>query len=104
MRMALLRVLVSAGLCVTPLAARGDDSGPNAAESIDASSSEDAGAQPQTTPPVPIACDGALCDTTSNATCGVAPGSVGGGRPPGTGFWAAVAVLATWVTGRRRRR
>ena len=104
MRMALLTLVVSAGLFATSRAARSDDSGQYAAASNDASSSDDAGTQPPTTPAVPIACDGALCDTTSNATCGIAAGSAGDGRTGGTWLWAAVAALATWATGRRRRR
>jgi hypothetical protein len=51
----------------------------------------------------PLACDGALCDTTNGSECGVARGSPGGGPaqllPP-----AVLAAVLAFGAARRRRR
>ena len=74
----------------------------------DASLGDDAGVQDAAPAeagsiPVPVACDGALCDTTNGATlggsCSVVPGANGGAVE-----WASAAALLVCMLGLRRRR
>ena len=72
-------------------ASLGDDAGQDAAVA-------EAGATP-----VPVACDGALCDTSNGATLGGSC-SVVRGASGGTAEWASAAALLAGVFGLRRRR
>lgn len=57
---------------------------------------------------LPVACAGALCDTTNGSTCGVAPGGVGAVADPTSlaalGAGLAIATLMVIRAARRIRR
>ena len=80
---------------------------PDAGTSEDASLGDDGGQDAAVAEagaaPVPVACDGALCDTSNGATlggsCSVVPGATGG-----TAEWASAAALFVGMFGLRRRR
>lgn len=50
----------------------------------------------------PLACDGALCDTTNGATCDVSAGPIGSGAVGLGGFAIAASVVVAGVARRRR--
>ena len=82
-----------AAMCTTSLAFA--DAGADAGADADV----DAAIEDASAAPVPLACDGALCDTTNNGTCDVAPN-----RPDfPSGTCAMLFGLSTLVAGVLRR-
>ncbi len=76
----------------SPSGAAIEDSGAtNAGDGADASASAQ----------LPLACDGALCDTSNNSTCDVAGGAVGGAS--GSLAWLALAAPGAFLVACRPR-
>jgi hypothetical protein len=67
----------------------------------DSGSSDDGGPGATATPPVPLACDGSLCDTTNESTC-TASSQRGGAPTDPASVTAVVGVLAVAIVRRRR--
>ncbi len=86
MKRALLLLFMTACFAI-PRVARADDAGDAGDASDDASDQ------------IPLACDGALCDTSNGATCDV---SAIGASPRDGAAWIALAVIALAFARRRR--
>jgi hypothetical protein len=110
MRLRVTLIALSALVLVDPRPAAADDAGEagtigdsdgattDAASSGGGASSSDTG--PEATP---IACDGALCDTTNGSECGIAGVALGNAQLDWTSVAAVIAVLALGIARRVRR-
>ncbi|WP_146647723.1 hypothetical protein [Labilithrix luteola] len=85
---------VCTALCLEPQAAWADDGGTD-----DAGADVHDGGDPTEVARVPLACDGALCDTTNDSTCGM---SRRGGADAPLGLTAGAFALVLTMLVRRR--
>jgi hypothetical protein len=97
-------VLVDARLAAADDAGEAGTNGDSDVATSDATSGDDGSANNDPGPDgTPIACDGALCDTTNGSECGVAGPAIGNAHLDSTSVGALVAVLGLGIARRARR-
>lgn len=95
-------ILAGAALAlVSPMAFADDGGADDASACVDDAGNpcDDGGADAGSS--VPLACDGALCDTTNGAECGVSPGAALGASP--VALFVAAVLGASALLRRARR-
>jgi len=88
------------GEAAAPDGGEADSASGGATEDSGATNAGDA-ADASTSSQLPLACDGALCDTSNDSTCDVAGGAVGG--PSGSLAWLVLAAPGAFLLACRSR-